>query len=156
MVAPIDWNVLYCDPCTMSRCIPHLKIVLYTAPTIKSARILNNTRQVIQSDAFLLQLSGLSPWRIYSFRAHIESSRPSPPPIPLVQTCSNAPPKIEICQSNKQYQAGDTKWCIPSTTVRFVPLKNLYIYIYILRRMGKNKALAHHTSTYFHTRLVSI
>ena len=27
---------------------------------------------------------------------------------------------------------------------------------FILRRMGKNKALAHHTSTYFHTRRVSI
>ena len=27
---------------------------------------------------------------------------------------------------------------------------------HILRRMGKNKALAHHTSTYFHTRRVSI
>ena len=31
----------------------------------------------------------------------------------------------------------------------------IYIYIF-LRRMGKKKALAHHTSTYFHTRHVSI
>ena len=29
-------------------------------------------------------------------------------------------------------------------------------FFHILRRMGKNKALAHHTSTYFHTRRVSI
>ena len=29
-------------------------------------------------------------------------------------------------------------------------------FFFILRRMGKNKALAHHTSTYFHTRRVSI
>ena len=27
---------------------------------------------------------------------------------------------------------------------------------FILRRMGKNKALAHHTSTYFHTRFNSV
>ena len=42
----------------------------------------------------------------------------------------------------------------------FVPLKNGFILFYfiffILRRMGKNKALAHHTSAYFHTRRVSI
>ena len=31
----------------------------------------------------------------------------------------------------------------------------LYTF-FILRRMGKNKAQAHHTSTYFHTRRVSI
>ena len=31
----------------------------------------------------------------------------------------------------------------------------LFVF-FILRRMGKNKALAHHTSTYFHTRRVSI
>ena len=31
-----------------------------------------------------------------------------------------------------------------------------YFFFLILRRMGKNKALAHHTSTYFHTRRVSI
>ena len=32
----------------------------------------------------------------------------------------------------------------------------IYLFIFILRRMWKNKALAHHTSTYFHTRRVSI
>ena len=31
-----------------------------------------------------------------------------------------------------------------------------FFSFFILRRMGKNKALAHHTSTYFHTRRVSI
>ena len=31
-----------------------------------------------------------------------------------------------------------------------------FFFFFILRRMGKNKALAHHTSTYFHTRRVSI
>ena len=31
-----------------------------------------------------------------------------------------------------------------------------FFFLYILRRMGKNKALAHLTSTYFHTRRVSI
>ena len=31
----------------------------------------------------------------------------------------------------------------------------LLCLLFILRRMGKNKALAHHTSTYFHTRRVS-
>ena len=30
-----------------------------------------------------------------------------------------------------------------------------FFSLFILRRMGKNKALAHHTSTYFHTRRVS-
>ena len=29
-----------------------------------------------------------------------------------------------------------------------------FFLFFILRRMGKNKALAHHTSTYFHTRLL--
>ena len=34
---------------------------------------------------------------------------------------------------------------------------SLYLFFFfILRRMGQNKALAHHTSTYFHTRRVSI
>ena len=32
----------------------------------------------------------------------------------------------------------------------------LPFFFFILLRMGKNKALAHHTSTYFHTRRVSI
>ena len=32
----------------------------------------------------------------------------------------------------------------------------LFLFFFILRRMGKNKALAHHTSTYLHTRRVSI
>ena len=31
-----------------------------------------------------------------------------------------------------------------------------FFFFFILRRMGKNKALAHHTSAYFHTRRVSI
>ena len=31
----------------------------------------------------------------------------------------------------------------------------ILFYFFILRRMGKNKALAHHTSTYFYTRRVS-
>ena len=31
-----------------------------------------------------------------------------------------------------------------------------FFFFLILRRMGKNKALPHHTSTYFHTRRVSI
>ena len=31
-----------------------------------------------------------------------------------------------------------------------------FFFFFILRRMGKNTALAHHTSTYFHTRRVSI
>ena len=34
--------------------------------------------------------------------------------------------------------------------------KNTFFFFFILRRMGKNKALAHHTSAYFHTRRVSI
>ena len=42
----------------------------------------------------------------------------------------------------------------------FVRLRNgfyfIFIFFFILRRMGKSKALAHHTSTYFHTRRVSI
>ena len=32
----------------------------------------------------------------------------------------------------------------------------LFFLFFILRRVGQNKALAHHTSTYFHTRRVSI
>ena len=32
----------------------------------------------------------------------------------------------------------------------------VFFLFFILRRTGKNKALAHHTSTYFHTRHVSI
>ena len=32
----------------------------------------------------------------------------------------------------------------------------LFFFLFILRRMGKNKAQAHHTSTYFRTRRVSI
>ena len=32
----------------------------------------------------------------------------------------------------------------------------LFFFFFFLRRMGKNKALAHHTSTCFHTRRVSI
>ena len=39
----------------------------------------------------------------------------------------------------------------PSTLVFFV-----FFVFFILRRMGKNKALAHHTPAYFHTRRVSI
>ena len=31
-----------------------------------------------------------------------------------------------------------------------------FFFFFILRRMGKNKALAHHTCAYFHTRRVSI
>ena len=31
-----------------------------------------------------------------------------------------------------------------------------HFFFFILRRMGKIKAVAHHTSTYFHTRRVSI
>ena len=34
--------------------------------------------------------------------------------------------------------------------------QNLIIYIFILRRMGKYKAQAHHTSTYFYRRLVRV
>ena len=37
-----------------------------------------------------------------------------------------------------------------------IPMLSLFFFFLILRRMGKNKALAHHTSTYFHTRRVSI
>ena len=33
---------------------------------------------------------------------------------------------------------------------------NFFFFFFILRRMGKNIALAHHTSTYFHTRRVLI
>ena len=33
---------------------------------------------------------------------------------------------------------------------------DFFSLFFILRRMGKNKDLAHHTSTYFHTRRVSI
>ena len=33
---------------------------------------------------------------------------------------------------------------------------SIFFFLFILRRMGKNKALAHHTSTYFLTRRVSI
>ena len=31
-----------------------------------------------------------------------------------------------------------------------------FSFFFILRRMGKNRALAHHASTFFHTRRVSI
>ena len=37
-----------------------------------------------------------------------------------------------------------------------VRLAGVFFVFFILRRMGKSKALAHHTSTYFHTRRVSI
>ena len=38
-----------------------------------------------------------------------------------------------------------------------VPTSGLvFFFFFILRRMGKNKTLAHHTPTYFHTRRVSI
>ena len=37
-----------------------------------------------------------------------------------------------------------------------VVTENIFFFFFILRRMGKNKALAHHTSTYFHTRRGSI
>ena len=41
----------------------------------------------------------------------------------------------------------------------FPPSRNFVLFcscFFILRRMGENNALAHHTSTYFHTRRVSI
>ena len=34
--------------------------------------------------------------------------------------------------------------------------QDFFFFFYILRRMGRNKAQAHHASTYFHTRRVSI
>ena len=40
--------------------------------------------------------------------------------------------------------------------MKYNPHPTFFFFFYILRRMGKNKALAHHTSTYFHTRRVSI
>ena len=43
-----------------------------------------------------------------------------------------------------------------SSTVASIVYLVLLFFFFILRRMGKNKALAHHTSTYFHTRRVSI
>ena len=63
---------------------PHLQF--------KCARVINTTRQLI------------SP--------HYLSSHPcrcpnSPPPLSPAPSCSNAPPKIEICQSNKHYQVVD-------------------------------------------------
>ena len=46
---------------------------------------------------------------------------------------------------------GDEKRAVmPATVLVFF----FFLFFYILRRMGKNKALAHHTSTYFHTRPV--
>ena len=43
----------------------------------------------------------------------------------------------------------------PTTTKRrpIISTMLFFLFCFILRRMGKNKALAHHTSTYFHTRL---
>ena len=42
-------------------------------------------------------------------------------------------------------------------SIPFIVLALLFFFFFfILWRMGKNKAVAHHTSTYFHTRRVSI
>ena len=44
-----------------------------------------------------------------------------------------------------------------TTNISTTTLQLLFFFFFsILRRMGKNKALAHHTSTYFRTRRVSI
>ena len=40
--------------------------------------------------------------------------------------------------------------------VLLIRISGHFFFFLILRRMGKNKALAHHTYTYFHTRRVSI
>ena len=45
--------------------------------------------------------------------------------------------------------------CTLSYTTDACDLHNV-VFFFILRRMGKNKVLAHHPSTYFHTRRVSI
>ena len=44
--------------------------------------------------------------------------------------------------------------CHPRRARRHLPI--FFFFFFILRRMGKNKAQAHHTSMYFHTRRVSI
>ena len=44
----------------------------------------------------------------------------------------------------------------PSFVILFYFILFYFILFFILRRMGKNKALAHHTFTYFHSRRVSI
>ena len=47
--------------------------------------------------------------------------------------------------------------CTKAKRERVVQIHSFFLFFsFILRRMGKNKASAHHTSTYFHTRRVSI
>ena len=70
--------------------------------------------------------------------------------------------KLRIATQNRQHHVHGAA-IAPSTTDAAVfpagpipPVAYLFFLLYILRRVGKNKALAHHTSTYFHTRRVSI
>ena len=61
--------------------------------------------------------------------------------------------------SSKRKLMSDFFWCSfvdNSDVSRRTKLIFFFFSPFILRRMGKNKALAHHTSTYFHTRRVSI
>ena len=53
---------------------------------------------------------------------------------------------------------GLAMFCVFDSLACLFPLVRLFVFFFffILRRMGKNKALAHHTSTYFHTCRVSI
>ena len=55
--------------------------------------------------------------------------------------------------------------CMESEMKTYIPIFQIalgldegsfFFFFFILRRMGKSKALAHHTSTYFHSRRVSI
>ena len=50
----------------------------------------------------------------------------------------------------------EVQQCIIVGGVRLAYVPFFFFFFLILRRMGKNKAEAHHTSTYFHTRRVSI
>ena len=73
---------IYFDPCTttnyeaLTRCLPHLKMVLHTTSNIRSSRIINNTTQVIYatSKAISYTVRFVSRKRPFSTEAQIELS----------------------------------------------------------------------------------
>ena len=88
----------------LTRCLLHLGTGLHTICNIKPSRKIKITRRVIKKGCLLGATITFVPFRVYSFRAHIEMLAPPPSPDP---TCSNAPPEIKIYQSSKHYQPAD-------------------------------------------------
>ena len=66
--------------------------------------------------------------------------------------------RLEVEEFGGSYDARQNRRETSKSAVRIIS-SSLFFFsfsFFILRRMGKNKALAHHTSAYFHTRRVSI